>query len=203
MSQESAVRNFTVGLSFLGSLAVLGIATLSLKGLPILTAQTPLKIRFDRVDQLAAGDQVVFQGYRIGQVDQIILDRATDPSKPILVHCLLDAEASRDLLPLDRAMTTFSIRSAGPLGGRFLSITPQETPIDPPPAPPAAPDEYTGRASGDLFRQLEQLVENNEGAFNDILEGLREIVNDMRTREGLFGRVVRDEELGREFDATI
>ena len=203
MSQESAVRNFTVGLSFLGSLAVLGIATLSLKGLPILTAQTPLKIRFDRVDQLAAGDQVVFQGYRIGQVDQIILDRATDPSKPILVHCLLDAEASRDLLPLDRAMTTFSIRSSGPLGGRFLAITPQETPIDPPPIPPAAPDEYTGRASGDLFRQLEQLVEKNEGRIDDILEGLREIVNDMRTRDGLFGRVIRDEELGREFDATI
>lgn len=203
MSQPSAVRNFTVGLSFLGSLAILGAATLSLKGLPLLTAQTPLKVRFDRVDQLAAGDQVVYQGYRIGQVDRIVLDRATDPANPILVHCSLDAEESEGILPLDRTTTAFSIRSAGPLGGRFLEITPQQTPIDPPPPPPAAPDEYTGQASGDLFRQLEQLVANNEGRIDDILEGLREIVNDMRSRQSLFGRVVRDEELGREFDETI
>ncbi len=203
MSKGAATRNFAVGISFLGSLAILGAATLSLKGLPLLTAQTPLKVRFDRVDQLAAGDQVVYQGFRIGQVDHITLDHAGDPANPILVHCNLDAEASHGILPLDRATTTFSIRSSGPLGGRFLEIAPQAEPIEPPPPPPAAPDEYTGQASGDLFRQLEQLVEKNEGRIDEILEGLRDIVNDMRTRESLFGRVVRDEELGREFDETV
>lgn len=203
MSKGSAARNFAVGISFLGSLAILGFATLSLKGLPILTAHTPIKIRFDRVDQLASGDPVVYQGFRIGQVDRITLDRATDPKNPILVSCSLDQSVSRDILPLDRNTTSFSIRSAGPLGGRYLEITHMERSEGPPPEAPAAKDEYTGQASGDLFRQLENLVSKNEDRINDILEGLREIVNDMKTRQSLFGRVVRDEELGQEFEDTV
>lgn len=202
MSKGSAARNFAVGISFLGSLAILGFATLSLKGLPILTAHMPLKVRFDRADQLAAGDPVVYQGFRIGQVDRITLDRPTDPENPILVYCSLDQSVSGDILPLDRNTTNFAIRSAGPLGGRYLEITHEERP-GPPPEAPIVPDEYTGEASGDLFRQLENLVEKNEGRINDILEGLREIVNDMKTRQSLFGRVVRDEELGQEFDETV
>ena len=202
MSKAAAARNFAVGLSFLGSLVILGVATLSLSGLPLLSAQRPLKIRFDRVDQLAVGDQVVFQGFRIGQVDHISLDRTTDPRNPILVQCSLDESLSRDLFPLDRTTTSFSIRSAGPLGGRYLDITPQVVPR-PERGPLIPEEEYTGRASGDLFRQLEELIDENQGRINEILAGLRDIVNDMRTKESLFGRVVRDEALGQEFEETV
>lgn len=184
MTRGEAIRNFVVGFTFLGSLAVLGAATLKLRRLPFLDASTQLSVRFPKLDQLKPGDVVTVLGHRIGQVDAVNYDSVTDPTAPILVTCSLDQEVR---LGPDAAV---SIQSAGALGGRYLDIDPGtfDEAFRPPPV-------LYGQASGDLFFQLESLVEKNEGKISEILDGLQDVINDIRRGEGLVTRLLQDKEM--------
>ena len=196
MSKASVFRNLLVGTAFLTSLAVLGYATLKVSDFSWISGDAyALEVRFPNVNQLTRGHHAVMHGYRIGQVESITYDPQENPDNPILVRVHLRA-------PIAIAPgTTFKVLSAGPLGGRYLEITPG-TAIDPD-APVVEDQVYVGEANADLFQQLGQLIADNEGRIGDILEGLTELVNDLRTGEGVLPKALRDEELGTSFHGAL
>ncbi len=190
MTKHEARRNFLVGVTFLGSLGVLGAVTLEWDELPFLREAMALQVRFPKTDQLKAGDDVMVLGHRIGQIESVRFAPAVGEESPILVVCAIDAR-----FPIEKT-ATFAIRSAGALGGRYLEIDPDgEEGVE---VRPPEGDVYYGRSSGDLFAQLESLVEKNEGRINDILEGLREVVTDLRTGEGLLQKLMQDPQMAED-----
>jgi phospholipid/cholesterol/gamma-HCH transport system substrate-binding protein len=103
--------------------------------------------------------------------------------------------------------TEFSIRSAGPLGGRYLEIAPpQAAEARPPPEEPGADTGKplrTGKAPGDLFGQLQSLVEKNEKTITETLETIRRIAQNIEAGQGLVGRVLNDPILASEFADAV
>jgi phospholipid/cholesterol/gamma-HCH transport system substrate-binding protein len=200
MSSGSALGNLLVGLVFLGSLAILGFATLSMSTLPFFRKVEALEVRFPSIDSLRAGDDVLLHGFRVGQVDDIKYDPGKYPSTPILVRISVRSEVM-DSVTDD---TEFSIRSAG----RYLEINPPEPEeAKAPPGKPGAAAEKpirTGKAPGDLFGQLQSLVEKNEQTITDTLATIRRIAQNIESGQGLVGRVINDPILASEFaDAVV
>ena len=191
MAAGTGVRNFLVGIVFLGSLVVLGVSTFAIQGLPFLDDSQSVEVRFADVDSLQLGDDVLVNGYRIGLVHAIDYDPSVT-EKPIKVSVRLKQSVA---LTDD---TSFTIRDSGPLGGRFLSV-----------APGTGAEvgteftEFQGETPGGLFSQLEGLVEDNQSTVTEILNGIRDIVRDVKEGRGLVGSVVRDEQLRDSFSGGV
>ena len=193
MSKAAVFRNLLVGIAFLASLGVLGYATLKVSDLSWIRGEAhALDVRFDDVNQLVPGQHAVMHGVRIGQVESIVYDPQTNSEFPVLVRVNL-----RRQIPVSRT-TTFQVRSAGPLGGRYLEIDPLAGGVV---DPAIVPDDqvYVGKSSGDLFQQLGKLIEDNEGRIGDILKGLKELVDEMRTGQGILPSAIRDQEMAADF----
>jgi phospholipid/cholesterol/gamma-HCH transport system substrate-binding protein len=158
------------------------------------------------VRSLQAGDDVLLHGFRVGQVEGIRYEPRGDPATPIVVRCTLPADVVRRL----GRGTQFTIHSAGPLGGRFVEVSPSPRTLEPEEgAPPPAevaegpPGPYVGEAPGDLFRQLEGLVETNQQSITEAVEAIRAILDDIRVGRGLMGQLIQDPVLAAEFQATV
>jgi ABC-type transporter Mla subunit MlaD len=181
MAKATIARNFLVGLTFLGSLVVLGVATLALGSLPFFFEVETVEVRFPEVDNLQLGDDVLVHGYRIGQVDDIRYEPGR-PEAPIAVRCSL-----RKAIEITDK-TEFSIRDLGPLGGRYLEITPRPGNVTGPDH-----DRHVGSAPGGLFKQLENLVEKNEQRITETIETLRAMVGDASAgRQGTIATLIQD-----------
>ncbi|MBI4604816.1 MAG: MCE family protein [Planctomycetes bacterium] len=196
MAESGSARNLLVGLVFLGSLAVLGVASLWLNALPFLRKVEALTVRFPDVDNLKEGDDVVIHGLRVGQVEAIRYDPAAHPTAPVVVTCSVPPDVTGRL-----GGARYTIQISGPLGGRYLEIAPPPPAAEPP--PPGA--EPVGKAPGDVFRQLQALFEKTEAGHTTVPELLDELsagVAEFRATfrainqgEGAAGAFVKDPEL--------
>jgi hypothetical protein len=129
-------------------------------------------------------------------VDAIRYDPTGHPDEPVIVRCVLPESVVREL----GAGTRFIIHSAGPLGGRYLELTP--VPPDPR-EPKAASTAFRGEAPGDLFKQLELLIEKNQKSITDTLDTINRITRDIDAARGLIGRLIQDPVLSNDFAAAI
>jgi ABC-type transporter Mla subunit MlaD len=120
MKAQAFLRNVIVGFLFLGSLVVLGGASLLISTVSVFTQREALAIRFPGVDNLEPGDDVIYHGMRVGQVDSIKYRPAESLEKPVLVHCTVLKEVADRITD----KTQIQISSKGPLGGRQVEITP-------------------------------------------------------------------------------
>jgi ABC-type transporter Mla subunit MlaD len=218
MKAQAFVRNVIVGLLFLGSLVVLGGASLLISTVSVFTQREALAIRFPGVDNLEPGDDVVYHGMRVGQVDSIHYRPTESLEEPVLVRCTVLKEVADRITD----KTKIEIASKGPLGGRQVEITPPAVP-----GPDARRLEaYSGQAPGDLFRRLEKLVERNEGTISEAITEIRntfrsinssdlgqtitEIKNtfeslseQITTEKGTIGYLLNNEEARNKLDAAI
>jgi phospholipid/cholesterol/gamma-HCH transport system substrate-binding protein len=189
MAERSAVRNVIVGFVFLGSLAILGAVSLFLQSVPLFAKQRTLDIRFPSVNQLEEGDDVIVRGLRVGQVDSIRYQPEISPAEPVLVKCTV-LKTVTDQLESATGKAEFTIESSGPLGGRFLEIKP--------PPPPAAavpqPEGFVGEASGDLFAELRQFVNENRDSIRNAIEEIRKTFASFNAGEGTLGTLLKDQE---------
>ena len=112
----TALRNFIVGLVFLGSLVAVRFVTTQGSDLGW-TGRTEYTIPFDQVNGLKPGGEVRIFGYRVGQVESIKLQPKDEP-RPISVTIRINKDLTLN------ADSRFEIKSAGPLGGNYLEITP-------------------------------------------------------------------------------
>ncbi|HVR74455.1 MAG TPA: MlaD family protein [Planctomycetota bacterium] len=187
MAGMSAFKNVVVGLVFLGSLAVLGIASLWVKKVPFFTRVEALEIRFPSVDNLQEGDNVLVNGLQIGEVDDIRYEPDTNPLAPIVVRVSLPKEF---LDRLDKHQAKYTIHSVSPLGGRYLRIVPP-----PPEAQPRAAGEAVpvGEASPDLMETVALTIAEVRDVFTAIKESrgtLGSLVNDEAVRDAFASAVM-------------
>ncbi|MBN1441936.1 MAG: MCE family protein, partial [Planctomycetes bacterium] len=206
--QESSLKNFIVGIVFLGSLALVGVATYVIKGPPWGDVQS-LSIRFPQIDNLKTGEDVRYRGLRVGQVDR--LEFAPSEKGDILVVCSLSGPIS---IPLTD-QTEFFVRSAGPLGGRFLEIVAR-------PGMRVGSDwmHFVGNAEGDLFEQIREAIGDEggllhkllrdpeftarvEGAVDEFRGTFEKLNQEVRGEQSLVGRLFNDAELGDKVEAAV
>lgn len=197
MARGNATTNTAVGLIFLGSLVVLGVATLFITDIPLVSKVEAVTVRFSDVNNLRPGDNVLAYGMRVGQVDRIDYAPEPDSQAPVRVTLSVTSELA-DRVDLTDGTSTFTIRSAGPLGGHFLEISP---PSRQEPAAPATGN--LGTTTGDLFQQIGDLISENRKSIKDLIthfdEAATEIRNTFKTvnkGEGPLGALVTDKELG-------
>lgn len=186
MAGMSAFKNVVVGLVFLGSLAVLGVASLWVKKVPFFTRVEALEIRFPSVDNLQEGDNVLVNGLQIGEVDEIRYEPDTNPHAPIVVRCSLP----KDFLDkLDKQRAKYTIHSVSPLGGRYLRVVPP-----PPEAQPRAPGEAVpvGEASPDLMETVASTIAE-----------VREVFTAIKESRGTLGYLVNDEAVRDAFASAV
>ncbi len=199
MTKKHFFRDFVVGLLFLGGIAVIAYATLWLERVPWKQAHA-LTVRFPEVDNLKLGEPVLIHGVRIGQVETI--EYTDDPSgagNHVIVRLTLDLDLSANL----NRETRFSVRSAGPLGGRVLEIDPGPSTETKTPTEPGY--VFTGEAQGDIFKQvgkladmLSEVVGENRDRLKDTIEDVRTIVERVEKGEGLLGEMVANKQLAED-----
>jgi len=178
-------RNLVVGFVFLGSLVILGVATLTVTSFSVFKKVEALTVRFPNVDNLQPGDDVVVYGYRVGEVKDIQYDPSTLPTAPIRVVCSVPKDV-RDRLG---AGTQFAVYSAGPLGGRYLEIQPPAggTGVEP-------PEGYVGSVSADVFRKLGTFLEKNSDNVADAIREFKETFRSANQNEGTLGMLLKDKD---------
>jgi phospholipid/cholesterol/gamma-HCH transport system substrate-binding protein len=187
MKAQAFLRNVIVGFLFLGSLVVLGGASLLISTVSVFTQREALAIRFPSVDNLEPGDDVIYHGMRVGQVDSIKYRPAESIERPVLVHCTVLKEVADRITD----KTQIQISSKGPLGGRQVEITPPTAP-----GPDARRlEEYSGEAPGDLFRRLENLVQKNEENISTAIAEIKSTFQAINSAEGTVGALIKDSEL--------
>lgn len=190
MKTLNVLKNIVVGLFFLGGLAILGGATLFMSSVALFTEVQSVEVLFPTIDNLQTGDDVLIHGFRVGQVEEIRYEPTAHPETPIVVRCLIPADVARRLGPT----AGFAIHSAGPLGGRYVEITPGNPPPDGP-IPPAQRPTYVGESAGDLFKQLEDVIQENRQNIADAIEAIRSVSQGVDRGEGAIGALLRDEDM--------
>lgn len=172
--KTNAVRDLVIGFAFLGGLAILALVTLQGRE-PFWTSVTEVKVPFKRVDGLAAGDPVRYQGLHVGQVSRLEADFGGEEPVINVTCCLTD----HFNLPLH---SRFEVRSAGPLGGRLLAIIPGPNPAK---VVSVRDGVFRGVSKGDLFDELGELLD------------------EVRQGNGLVAQLLQDETIGRNFDGSL
>jgi len=181
------MRNFIVGIVFLGSLFALGVVTLKVTELPF--DLHLVKVGFDQTKGLKTGDEVRIYGFRVGSVDSIDYmgpqvgrpsEETRQRGKPILVTIALTREL---ILTRD---TKFVVKSLGPLGGNYLDIVPGTGDIQ------ALDNEFEGTASAELFDELGDFIRENRDTISDALSQIKEAVRAINEREGALGLLIKD-----------
>ncbi len=107
-------RETKIGLLALVTIAVIVVGYNFLKGQELFSNSNTYYIIYENVDQLSVGDGVSINGYRVGQVVTIQLNREN-------VRALTVGIRIADDLPLPKS-TTALIKSDGLLGGRFIAL---------------------------------------------------------------------------------
>jgi len=188
MFRSNAVRNFIVGIVFLGSLVAAGIATLEVSGVTWLARPVMVRVRFDQVSGLRTGDAVRIIGSQIGQVERIELSLAPLGAPAAARHAVLVTLRLNQEVPLTRD-TRFEVKTLGPLGGNYVEITPGAGDVK------AADLEFQGTAAGELFEELGDMVRENRDTLREALQEIRDAVRAINEREGALGALIRDPEL--------
>jgi len=194
MPSQSTLKNLSVGFLFLGSLAIVGGATLLVSKIPLFRKVEAVEIRFSDVDNLKPGDDVLLHGFQVGQVDDILYDPDEYPRTPILVRCIIPADIAKTL----GTGVSYTIHSSGPLGGRYVEILPPT-----PPKGEGKRPERVGEAPGDVFKQLEALMQKHEATISDTLDRIHSIAAEIDVGRGLLGQLIEDPVLAADFAATI
>ena len=200
--KSNAARDLIIGFVFLGALAVLGLATLQGGDVSSLWAETTQTVvQFDRVDGLAEGDPVRYQGLSVGQVAALV-PNFTGSKPTIDVTCRLVDNFD---VPLG---SRFEVRSASALGGRLVEIVPGP---DQSKTVAVTDGVFRGQASGDLFEQVNalitevregnglitQLIKNEQMGtdFSDMVGDLRTFANSLNDGQGALQTFLRDQEV--------
>lgn len=221
MIGESKLHNLILGAIFLGGLALIGVATLLVRGFGF-EDRKEVEIRFDDVNNLARGEPVLVHGVRIGEVSEVRYDPEPAGGGDVLVVISIDAS-----VPLSEK-TEFLVRSLGPLGGKYLEIVPA-----PRTAGERGPGEQKGEQNGEskgesapraalpprdtlsppvaqgfFVRTAYAQVETEQPRFRgtaerDAFEQIGELVDEIRQGEGLLPRLLRDRELAATFEKAV
>ncbi len=107
-------RETKIGLLAIVTLAVVVIGYQFLKGNDVFSNSNTFYIKYENVDQLGIGDQVEINGFRVGKVTDIQLNK--ENVRSLVVAITLNSD-----LPIPKNAKAL-VKSDGLLGGRFISL---------------------------------------------------------------------------------
>jgi phospholipid/cholesterol/gamma-HCH transport system substrate-binding protein len=207
MKKAPWLRDFVIGLVFLGGLGIFGAVTMKVASLDIFGATREVEVPFSNVNDLRVGNDVRFHGLKIGLVTEIRPSFSERENK-LRVRCRIPQGFS---LPMD---SRFLVRSAGALGGRYVEIVPGVEP-----EVPIETGAFTGSSEKDLFEAVGELVDEIRGGrgllhqiihnqtvgqdFESIVAEVRQIVRSVNEGEGLLGSLIKNTELRDRAEKAI
>jgi len=186
-------RQFLLGAFFLVVLLVLGYYTLFLTDFRLFGEQHELVVHFPDANGLRQGDPVLLAGIRQGKVDQLTFDPSAELPRRITAVLRMDSE-----IPL-REGARIAIEDSTLLGGRQVAIDPG--PVGAAPLPEGV--ALLGGVRTSALTALGDFVEDNKERVSRIVEGLDEVVGEVRGGRGLLGMLTRDTELAQRFSDGV
>src|SRR5918911_1193973 len=192
-----------VGLLVLVSIAILIFLILNATGdINPFTRKLHVRARFTNADGLRPGAEVRLAGVRVGKVDSVsLLPPTEDPAAP-KVEAVLSIDNKIDGRPANERIRTDSQAQLGSpslLGNeKLINITPG-TAVGQPVQENALLTSTTGTAFSDLASSGNDLVQR----LNKISDQVSDIVRKINEGQGTLGRIVNDEALYNNLNATI
>jgi phospholipid/cholesterol/gamma-HCH transport system substrate-binding protein len=192
-----------VGLLVLVSIAILIFLILNATGdINPFARKLHVRARFANADGLRAGSEVRLAGVRVGKVDDVkLLPPTEDPAAP-KVEATLSVDNKIDGRPANERIRTDSKAQLGSpslLGNeKLINITPG-TAVGQPVQENALLESSTGTAFSDLATSGNDLVQR----LNKISDQVTDIVRKINEGQGTLGRIVNDEALYNNLNATI
>ena len=196
------LREVRVGLFVIVAVAVLILLILNASGDISFGRKLYLKARFNSAEGLRRGSEVRLAGVRIGTVDSVaLLPPSANPEDP-KVEAVLAIDSTingRPATELIRTDSTAQLGAPSLLGSdKIVSITPGTSLGNP------VPENYPLRTSG--APGLEQLTSSSNELvqqLNRLSAQVGEITRKVNEGEGTFGRLVNDEAIYDNLNATI
>jgi len=189
----NSTRHMLLGAFIALALALLGYYTLFLGETDLFGEKYEITVQFPDAHGLRPGDSVLVAGVRWGKVLTIdYMPEAREDSRIQVV-----AKLARPLTI--REGHEISIRDATMLGGRLVVIEPgpsggAQVPAD---------AQLYGTVAGNPLDKLGDLVNENSASLTETLSNLNAFTSDIRTSQGLLGRVINDQEMADSFAATV
>lgn len=186
-------RQFILGVFIVGTLSLLAYYTLFLKEFSLFNQPEQITITFNQARGLRAGDSVLIAGVRWGRVAGVEYDSDAALDRRITVTATLTQ-------PVDlREGGSFLIKDSTLLGGRVLSIDP-----GPPGASNLPTDRpYRGKVVTSPLDAMGELLSENSEAFTTSLNGMAEIVQDIRNGQGVLGQLLTNDKLADDLSGTM
>ena len=186
-------RQLLLGAFFLVVLLVLGWYTLFLTDFTLFGARHEMVVHFPDANGLRQGDPVLVAGIRQGKVDQLTFDPSAELARRITATLRMELE-----IPL-REGARIHIEDSTLLGGRQVAIDPG------PVGAPSLPVDVVllGGVRTSALTGLGEFVQENKERVTRIVEGLDEVVGEVRGGRGLLGMLTRDEALAQRFDEGV
>ncbi len=189
----NSTRHMFLGAFIALVLALLGYYTLFLNEFDPWGEKHEITVHFPDAHGLRAGDSVLVAGVRWGKVRSLEYVAAGDAAHRIKVVVSLEQPLAL------REGHSFLIRDATMLGGRLVVIDPG--PSDAPVIP--ASRELIGKVTGNPLDALGNLVDENSAALTETLDNLNAFTHDLRTSQGLLGKIVNDQKMADDFASAV
>lgn len=190
--ENSARRDFVLGLVFFGAIALLLYYTIVLTGFSF-SDKVYMTAYFPNANGLKEGDSVLVAGRKTGTVREVSLhgDRPEDRrigvrmefTEPPVLH---DGYFLR--------IAEFTV-----LGGRVVHIEPG--PFSSPKIPAGA--ELVGTVEESALAQLNDLIAENEDDVTAIIANLRSTTDDINNGKGVLGSLIHDEGMKQNLDNAL
>ena len=186
-------KQLLLGAFFVVVLAILGYYTLFLTEFSLFDEKHEIVVHFEEAGGLRPGDSVLVAGIRQGRVGTLVYDETADLERRISATLILD-----DAIVL-REGHSIHIEDATLLGGKNVVIDPG------PPAATAMPESTVlyGEVRGGALADLGNLVNDNREVVNRILANLEAVSDQIRTGDGLLGRLTSDPELVADVTGAV
>lgn len=201
--KQITLSELRVGLFVLGAIILLIFLILNASGdINPFAKKLYLKAHFANADGLRRGSDVRLAGVRVGKVEDVkLLPPSADPAAPkveatMAVDDAIDGRPARELIRTD---STAQLGSPSLLGNeKLINITPGSAAGQP------VPDDFRLPASrSDTFADLTASGHDLMQRLGRVSDQVNEIVRKVNEGEGSLGRLVNDEALYNNVNATI
>lgn len=175
------------------ALTLLGYYTLFLGETDLFGEKHEITVQFPDAHDLRPGDSVLVAGVRWGKVHSIDYLPDAKPENRIQIVAAL----ARPLTI--RADHQITIQDATMLGGRLVIIEPGS------PDGAALPSDtiFHGTVAGGPLDAISGLVEDNSKALTETIDNLNAFTSDLRTSQGLLGKIINDQKMADDFASAV
>ncbi len=171
-------RGIWLGFLFFIALVLLGFGTLLVGNVRLLQKPFPVRIHFERVEGLRAGDKVRVEGVEYGSVGNIELD----PQGGVWVTAMLNGPV--EIHPGNEIyVESFSV-----LGGNFISIKRGDMRR---PALNLA-EGLHGKARPSALDEFGRIAADNRENLKDLISNLKDVSTALREGRGSAGKLIND-----------